>query len=240
MNKIARVMLMRDRVGETGNYHSDGQEREHYNGRYAPMRGNDVGRVYSTRYDMDNRFRDRDGREHYDNGRYAPKNNMADADREGEPKMNTIGFDIDGEANLKPSTEYDPRRESYISFPRGDEVSSRHGDMQAGRGETKSAPVMTKDLAEKWVKSMQNSDGTTGEHWTLEQVKNLIKQRNLDVDPVKLWVAMNAEYSDRYAVNRKHGVDSLDFYLDSAIAFWLKDKDAVADKEAAYYTFVAK
>lgn len=99
---------------------------------------------------------------------------------------------------------------------------------------------MTKDLAEKWVKSMQNSDGTTGEHWTLEQIKNLIKQRNLDLDPVKLWAAMNAEYSDRYAVNRKHGVDSLDFYLDSAIAFWLKDKDAVADKEAAYYTFVAK
>lgn len=144
------------------------------------------------------------------------------------------------EEELKPRTEYDPRRESYISFPRGDEVSSRHGDMQTGRGETKSAPIMTKDLAEKWVKSMQNSDGITGEHWTLEQIKNLIKQRNLDLDPVKLWAAMNAEYSDRYAVNRKHGVDSLDFYLDSAIAFWLKDKDAVADKEAAYYTFVAK
>lgn len=65
-------------------------------------------------------------------------------------------------------------------------------------------------------------------------------QKGVECDPIRLWVAMNAEYSDRSAVNRKHNVNTIDFYLDSAIASWLKDKDAVGDKEAAYYIYVVR
>ena len=53
-------------------------------------------------------------------------------------------------------------------------------------------------------------------------------------------VFMNAEYSDRSEINKKHGVTSADYYADSAMAFWLKDKDAVEDKLAAYYAAVVR
>lgn len=109
-----------------------------------------------------------------------------------------------------------------------------------GYAASANAGRMTKSMAEEWLHSMQNADGTTGPHWTFEQCKQVMQQRGLDCDPVEFWVAMNAEYSDRCAVNEKHGMRSIDFYADSACAFWLNDKDAVKDKEAAYYKYVVK
>lgn len=104
---------------------------------------------------------------------------------------------------------------------------------------TAAAPF-TREMAEKWMSHLQNADGTTGAHWTLEQVKQVIKQKNLAYDPLKLWVAMNAEYSDSCEVNKKHGITSVDYYADAAAAFWLKDKDAVEDKLAAYFEHVVQ
>ena len=53
-------------------------------------------------------------------------------------------------------------------------------------------------------------------------------------------MAMNATYSDICAASSKHGVDNIDFYTDIATAFWLKDEDAVENKESAYYEHVVK
>lgn len=92
----------------------------------------------------------------------------------------------------------------------------------------------------KWVESMNNADGSHGAHWTMEQVSEVAKRRNFQGNPWLLWIAMNAEWSDRSVVNVHHNVVGVDYYYDSAVAFWLEDKDAVEDKLWAYYKNVVK
>lgn len=102
------------------------------------------------------------------------------------------------------------------------------------------ASPMNQEMAEEWMENIVNEDGTKGPHWSMSDVKRLMQQRGIEGDTVKLWVAMNAEYSDRQKVNKKYGVDRPDFYLDSALAYWLNDADAVKDKLSTYYTYVVK
>ena len=92
----------------------------------------------------------------------------------------------------------------------------------------------------RWVESMENADGTHGAHWTMEQVAELAKAKKFTGNIWELWIAMNAEWSDRCRANQKHGITSPDFYFDSAVAYWLEDKDAVEDKLWAYYENVVK
>lgn len=187
------------------------------------------------------RFRDRRGREHYDNGRYAPVSEL-DAHHYPPPVyeererggMNQIGFALDN--NREIGGDY----RSDAAYSRTDELEHRSPRMARGKPAAAATDTLTREMAEEWMNNLQNEDGTKGPHWTLEQVKQVMAQKGVECDPIRLWVAMNAEYSDRSAVNRKHNVNTIDFYLDSAIASWLKDKDAVGDKEAAYYMYVVR
>lgn len=248
---------------------------------------------------IDNRFRDRTGREHYDNGRFAPMRSEYDGGMVGmytnmpapisgnmrnyehisgnydrmtptrsnydRPSMGYVepvrmgGDDDDDyrrkwtitENNAYPRMETEYNRDgmlrvmgfagsSYVDHPHMDEMSHRPGEKMPGHASTKSMPVLTREMAEYWMENLQNEDGTKGPHWSLEDVKSIIKQRSLQVDPIRLWVGMNVEYSDNVMVNRKYGVDKQEYYLESAIAKWLNDKDAVDDKEAAYFMHVVK
>ena len=45
--------------------------------------------------------------------------------------------------------------------------------------------------AEDWTSRMVNADGTKGPHWTLEQVKQIMAQRNIPGDPAQFWAAIN-------------------------------------------------
>lgn len=102
-------------------------------------------------------------------------------------------------------------------------------------------PVMSVSMANEWVGNMVNADGTRGGHWTLENAKQIMKAKNLDVDPIKFWVAMCATYSDLCEAFKKNGVgNNLSMYVDTAMAFWLNDEDAVEDKLAAYYVNVVQ
>lgn len=240
----------------------DRRGREHYdNGRYAPMRGYD---------DMwvEGRFRDRDGREHYDNGRFAPMRGEYNGGvydnygpgmhympypyvppvyqredrsrREGWKPMNKIGFALEGEMDKIPS-EFDQNYRSAAEHKNMDEMAYRKGNMRTiGFGSGNGYMPFTREMAEEWTSHMENEDGSKGPHWSLEQTKQVQAQRGIECDPIEFWVAMNAEYSDRSAVNKKHNVNTIDFYADSAVAFWLKDRDAVQDKLAAYYEYVVK
>ena len=92
----------------------------------------------------------------------------------------------------------------------------------------------------RWVESMRNADGTHGAHWTMEQVSEVAKRKNFTGNTWLLWIAMNAEYSDRCEVNKRHNMTGVDFYFDSAVAFWLEDEDAVEEKLWAYYANVVR
>lgn len=99
--------------------------------------------------------------------------------------------------------------------------------------------VLTPEMAQRWTKHMKNADGSTGEHWNMEQTEQLAKQRGISVDPVEFYVIVNAMYSDYCEVAKKHNIHNADFYADLAKA-WLKDTDAVPDKAAMYYEYIVK
>lgn len=92
--------------------------------------------------------------------------------------------------------------------------------------------------AKEWAQRMENSDGTHGAHWTLEQAKKVMEQNEFECAPVEFWMALCMMYSDYSKAAQKHGVgNSVEFYADMACAF-LKDKDAPKDKLARYYRHI--
>ena len=89
------------------------------------------------------------------------------------------------------------------------------------------------------MSKLHNSDGTSGPHWTMEQVKQVAKQKGLSMEPVELYAVLNALYSDYDHVLKKHGISNIDVYVDLAKA-WIEDKDAVPNKALAYYECIVK
>lgn len=219
------------------------------------------------RNDVDSRFRDRRGREHYDNGRFAPARSEMpygvdmrqdrsgrDGGRRGGNRMPRNEMDEDDEEMrgdywpMPPYTippygggdnvnEIGFERGMNAHYESGDEMKQRHGEKE--HGYAMGANEFTNETAREWTSSMHNEDGTKGPHWTMEQVKQVMSQRGVKHDPAVFWAILNAMYSDYCAVFKKHGVNNMDFYVDMACA-WINDKDAVKDKAGAYFEYVVK
>ena len=105
--------------------------------------------------------------------------------------------------------------------------------------ESEGYELLTRSMAVEWTRDMKNSDGTHGPHWNMEQVQQVMEQREIDCDPVKFFAVLNAVYSDYSAVAKKHGVNKMDFYADLAKA-WLEDDDAMEDKAGKYFRYIVK
>lgn len=213
------------------------------NAGYGEIR-NDSRRSYD---DMENRFRDQRGREHYDTGRYAPMKNEGDDDmgmrrgRDGgmrnemrgnyeneERRMNQIGFD-------REMPDYFPLRvEPYNAS----EIGNRWSQKTSG-GASGDDGEFTEETARMWTQKMHNEDGTKGEHWNMEQVKKLMTQRGVQYNTAEVYAIMNSLYSDYCKVFKKYGFNSPEAYLDLAIA-WLNDTDAVDNKAMMYYECIVK
>lgn len=89
---------------------------------------------------------------------------------------------------------------------------------------------LTEDLAKEWVASMENKDGTSGEHWTLEQTNAYCGKHN----KYDWYATLNMMYSDYY--NSKFGVDT---YVELAKDF-LDDEDTDKDKLLKYYMLIVR
>ena len=94
----------------------------------------------------------------------------------------------------------------------------------------------TPEKAEEWLLNMQNEDGTTGPHWSLEETN---AYRPAEISEYCWECAMNMMYSDYYSVAIAYNVNIPEFYADMARAF-LFDKDAKSpkDKISAYYNAI--
>jgi len=103
------------------------------------------------------------------------------------------------------------------------------------------AMEFTEDDARRWAEHMENDDGTTGPHWTLEQTTAVANSIGVHVDPWIWYAALNMMYSDYCKVAKKYNLDRPEFYADLAKSF-LFDKDAPDAKEkiAAYYHCIAE
>ena len=101
----------------------------------------------------------------------------------------------------------------------------------------------TREDAMRWAEHMQNADGTTGPHWTMDQTSAVADASGIPHD-ISRWawgVTMNMMYSDYYDVARKFGVNVPEFYAELARAF-LMDKDGPGPEEklCAYYRCIVK
>lgn len=225
----------------------------------------------------ESRFRDRQGREHYDNGRYAPQNGGGtwvesrywddrDAyrglegrfpmttpyvppvyqdyggERGGSRPMNKIGFNVSGEMDRIPP-EFGREYRTYAGQPGMDEMAYRPGGgKMSGHSSGGGEIPFTRELAQEWVQSMRNADGTTGPHWTMEKTEDARVQRGINCDPLAFWAAMNMIYSDYAKAAEKANANTMDFYAYMAKAF-LEDKDSRrqgGEKLARYYEYVVR
>lgn len=88
-------------------------------------------------------------------------------------------------------------------------------------------------LLEKAVNKMDNEDGSTGGHWTLEETNSVAKQNGITFDRFNEYdwnYVMNMKYSDYYGAVP----NDLSSYVKLARKF-LMDKDAKEGKALKYY-----
>lgn len=225
-------------------------DRKRYTGRYDDAEDrypHGEERVYNGGYmEPYGRFSDRRGRKHYDNGRYAPMSvyepmsydpmDMAPM-REERPSMGDGGWVV------KPINKIGFRDDVRTAYPSDirsavPEYNVASTPKMSGHAES-NVSVMNYATADEWLRTMKNEDGTVGPHWSFDQVKTVMEQKDIDCDPVEFWVTMNMMYSDYSKVAKQMSVNSVDFYVKLAKAF-LEDKDAGPDKLANYYRYVVK
>ena len=284
MSRMARMEIMRpDRTRQPDARFRDRTGREHYDdGRFAPMR-NDTnieiegrfrddysgheapGMNYgmepeSRRYRRDDmgRFRSDYDHETYgaqgrsDGGRMLredwerrnggsmnypgapfPVYRERDGMRGGGYEMNRIGFDA--------NREWDPDRYGMnIDYPMRNEMAYMTGSKEAGHAMgTGMMQPMTKEAAEKWVMGMKGATGGKGQHWTMEQAKQIMTRYGYKADPIEFYVVLNMMKSDYTKAAQKVGADKEEFYAAMADAF-LNDEDANKDKLALYHHYIAK
>ena len=259
MNPLMTYMLTRgnddrrdgDRSGRIDDSFYDRTGRKHYdNGRFAPMRseydgGTQMGYAGGMQMGYGKSYPTHGGYESPSMG-YSEPVRMGSYDRNIDARRSWEIIE-NRSGSMEPEYNRDGMRRvmgfggsSYVGHDRMDEMQHRSGEKMPGHAAAKGMPRMTREMAEEWMKDLHNEDGTRGPHWTIEQVKDLMQKKGIQCDPVRLWVAMNADYSDNVLINRKYGVDNPEFYMDSAIARWPNDTDAVEDKQAAYYMYVTK
>jgi hypothetical protein len=89
---------------------------------------------------------------------------------------------------------------------------------------------MTKEEALEYVSKMRNKDGTIGEHWTLDQVKDYMQSHSeySNLNLYDFYVAINMMYSDYFKPTT-----TTDTYASMAKDF-IDDKDAPSNKVVRY------
>lgn len=248
MNRMGYDMEMRDNPNMRG---YDRDRRGRFTGEMEMNRTYEYGprSEHEMRggYDMEGRFPDHRRQEHggsmsYSEGmesRWSPPYYRG-PDMEMDGNGGSIGGEMEQRNPVGFGAHFDSPGKSDASYQRMEEGKANFsGQMEKGGARSKQTPKFNRDMAEEWTKKLENADGSKGPHWTLDQAKQAMRQYDLICDPYEFWAVLNAIYSDDCKVAQKHGVNTLEYYVDRAEA-WLHDKDANEGKAALYYTTIVK
>lgn len=167
-------------------------------------------------------------RRRYKNGRFAPSGAMdMGMDDTYNGLENAYRMDDDGDRMIGFSAHYGGgRRESTME--RG---KTLRGHMDRKR--------MDRKTAQEWVRSMEHADGSHGEHWSMEQCSQIMRQCGILCDQAEFYACMNMLWSDFCEVIQEIGQDHGEFWAKLAKAF-LDDPDAQGNKLTLYYQNVVK
>ena len=166
------------------------------------------------------RFRDRSGRERYNDGRYAPRSEGGDYDerrRYADPR----GYERERPMEHHREFAQTQKTVGKIGF------AKEHDE------------GMSWEMAREWVDGMKNSDGSRGAKWHIDQIEQLMKKKHIDCDPMEFWAVMNSLYSDFGKTMKDFGCATIDLFAALTLA-WLEDEDAVDDKAEAYFEHIVK
>lgn len=96
---------------------------------------------------------------------------------------------------------------------------------------------MSEETAREWVSKMENTDGTTGAHWTIDATTVIRDKLGLKhICKYEFWAVMNSLYSD-YGKTLAKTNATPEIYGELA-RDWIEDDDAVKAKASAYYRYV--
>ncbi len=98
---------------------------------------------------------------------------------------------------------------------------------------------LTPEMEKAWASSMENTDGSKGAHWTVEQTTAVAEQNGVRFDhitPTDWMIALNMIYSDYGKTLTEAGIADVDVFAKLAKDF-LFDEDAVEPKEKLYYYY---
>lgn len=96
-------------------------------------------------------------------------------------------------------------------------------------------PYFDEELSAYAVSGMENEDGTTGGHWTLEQTNDMAKDVGVSVNEYDWYYVLNMIYSD-FCGTIKNNTPMYPMLAKD----WIMDKDAPDGKAFSYYKMVAK
>lgn len=105
---------------------------------------------------------------------------------------------------------------------------------------------LTEEEMKKWVESLENSDGTKGETFTMDEAKAIAKKVGAsykNYTEMDFWVVLNSVYSDYSESLKKAGAASESPATYGQIALgWLEDDDSYEPDEKLYryYTEIVK
>ena len=106
------------------------------------------------------------------------------------------------------------------------------------------AAEFDRETAMQWAERMQNADGSTGPHWTMEQTTAVAESMGIQEHEIPRWawgVTMNMMYSDYYPVAVEFGINRPEFYAALAKAFLLdKDGPGPERKLMEYYEHIVR
>lgn len=250
MKRKAAMMLM---MGNRNDYEMESRFRDrrglpHYdNGRFAPRSQYDAGDGYGytvNNYWLKEDDNSVDSRYPY----YAPMSRKRRYFIESDDDIMDRGVTYPSMAYREPRrrigfgnrNEMDADYNMNATYSQMDETDYKPTKHQMGFGRSEKAEkVFDESTAREWARTMKNADGSRGAHWTMDQTTQVMRQYNINCDPVEFYAVMNSIYSDYSAVLKKFGANSVEVYANLAKA-WLEDEDAVPNKLEAYYNCIVK